>query len=135
MASINHTAAAIAAILVREGVDYAQSKTVFKAARERAGLWAEVEPRIVQAESVRQALQFVETGNAEVGLVGKSSAAGAAVRVVAIDPALYDPIIQGLGIVARTRSRSAEAFSAFVLSAEGQKILADFGFKAPPAAR
>ena len=106
-----------------------------KQALERAGLWADVEPRIVQAESVRQALQFVETGNAEVGLVGKASAAGAPVRVVAIDPALYDPIIQGLGIVARTRSRSAEAFSAFVLGTEGQKILADFGFKAPPAAR
>jgi molybdate transport system substrate-binding protein len=106
-----------------------------KQALERAGLWEEVESRIVQAESVRQALQFVETGNAEVGLVGSASAGGAAVRVVPIDPALYDPIIQGLGIVARTRSRSAEAFSAFVLGPEGQKILAEFGFKAPPAAR
>lgn len=106
-----------------------------KQALERAGLWEEVESRIVQAESVRQALQFVETGNAEVGLVGKATAGGAAVRVVPIDPVLYDPIIQGLGIVARTRSESAEAFSAFVLGPEGQKILAEFGFKAPPAAR
>jgi len=32
MASIKRTAAAIAAILVRDGVDYAQSKAVFKAA-------------------------------------------------------------------------------------------------------
>ena len=52
-----------------------------------AGLWAEVEPKIVQAESVRQALQFVETGNAEAGLVGKAIAGGALVRIVAIDPA------------------------------------------------
>ena len=36
----NASPAAIAAILVREGVDYAQSKAVFKAARERAGLRA-----------------------------------------------------------------------------------------------
>ena len=36
MASVARLAAAIAAILVREGVDYAQSKTVFKAARQRA---------------------------------------------------------------------------------------------------
>ena len=40
MASVKRVAAAIAAILVREGVDYAQSKAVFKAARERAGLRA-----------------------------------------------------------------------------------------------
>jgi molybdate transport system substrate-binding protein len=106
-----------------------------KQALERAGLWDEVAPRIVQAESVRQALQFVETGNAEAGLVGKALTGGAGVRVVAIDPALYDPIIQGMGIVTQTRSRSAEEFSAFVLGPEGQKILADFGFKAPPAPR
>lgn len=40
MASGKRATAAISAILVREGVDYAQSKAVFKAARERAGLRA-----------------------------------------------------------------------------------------------
>ena len=33
MGSIQRAAAAIAAILVREGIDYAQSKAVFKAAQ------------------------------------------------------------------------------------------------------
>jgi integrase/recombinase XerD len=47
MASIKQTAAAVAAILVREGVDYAQSKAVFKAARERAGLRAAPELRFL----------------------------------------------------------------------------------------
>jgi len=37
MASIARAAAAIAAVLIREGVDYAQSKAVFKAARARSG--------------------------------------------------------------------------------------------------
>lgn len=45
MASITRAAAAVAAILVREGVDYAQSKAVFKAARQRAGLRAPTERR------------------------------------------------------------------------------------------
>jgi molybdate transport system substrate-binding protein len=106
-----------------------------KQALERAGLWNELQPRIVPAETVRQALQFVETGNAEAGLVGKANTGGVKVHIVAIDPALYDPIIQGLGIVEQSRSRSAESFTAFVLGPEGQKILADFGFKPPPAAR
>jgi molybdate transport system substrate-binding protein len=105
-----------------------------KQALERAGLWSVVEPKIVQAESVRQALQFVETGNAEAGLVSKAIEGVPEVRVVAVDPSLYDPIVQGLGIVTRSRSRSAAAFTAFVLGPEGQKILADFGFKPPPAA-
>ncbi len=45
MASIKRAAAAVAAILVREGVDYAQSKAMFKAAREKAGLRASPERR------------------------------------------------------------------------------------------
>ena len=45
MTSIARAAAAIAAILVREGIDYAQSKAVFKAARQRAGLRAPTERR------------------------------------------------------------------------------------------
>jgi integrase/recombinase XerD len=61
MASINHTAAAIAAILVREGVDYAQSKTVFKAARERAGLRAAPEHRgSVDRLTVEEELRFLD---------------------------------------------------------------------------
>jgi molybdate transport system substrate-binding protein len=102
-----------------------------KQALERAGLWAEVGPKIVQAESVRQALQFVQSGNAEAGFVGRSIAGVPEVRVVAVDPTLHDPIIQGLGIVARTRSGEVEAFTAFVLGPEGRGILADFGLKAP----
>ena len=35
---IDRVADAIAAILTREGLDYAQTKAVFKAARQRAGL-------------------------------------------------------------------------------------------------
>ena len=45
MASIKRAAAAIATILVREGVDFAQSKAVFEAAWERAGPQAVPEHR------------------------------------------------------------------------------------------
>jgi molybdate transport system substrate-binding protein len=102
-----------------------------KQALERAGLWPEVGPKVVMSESVRQALQFVQSGNAEAGLVGRAIADVPEVRVVAIDPKLHDPLIQALGIVASTRSAAAEAFSAFILGPEGQKILTDSGFKAP----
>lgn len=40
MGSIARAAAAIAAILVREGIDYVQSKSVFNTTREGAGLGA-----------------------------------------------------------------------------------------------
>jgi molybdate transport system substrate-binding protein len=103
-----------------------------KQALERSKLWASVEPKLVQADSVRQALQFVETGNAEAGFASHANARSAKVRIVEVDPAQYDPIIQALGIVARSRrSEEAEAFAKFVLGEEGQKVLAEFGFKPP----
>jgi molybdate transport system substrate-binding protein len=107
-----------------------------KQAIERAKLWDALQPRIVQSESVRQTLQLVETGNAEAGFVGRSIArASQQVRVVEVDRELYDPIVQGLGIVARTsRAGDAQRFCDFLLSVEGQDGLREFGFApAPPA--
>lgn len=100
-----------------------------KQALERAGLWEAVEPKIARAESVRQALQFVQSGNAEAGLVGLAIAKEGGVRVIAIDPTLYDPIIQGVGVVARTRQPGeAERFLRFLIGEAGQRILIGHGF-------
>ncbi len=99
-----------------------------KQALERAGLWKRLEPKIVLAESVRQALIYAQKGDAEAALIGRAIARVPEIRVVEIDPLLYDPIIQALGVVAATnRPADAESFARFVLGDEGQKILTDFG--------
>ncbi|HEU5115494.1 MAG TPA: molybdate ABC transporter substrate-binding protein, partial [Isosphaeraceae bacterium] len=68
-------------------------------ALESAGLWDELQPKLVQAESVRQALQFVESGNAEVGLVSRANADSRSLRIIPVNPDLYEPLVQALGIV------------------------------------
>ncbi len=96
---------------------------------ERAKLWEKVKPKIVQGESVRQALEFVESGNAEVGFVGKAIAEVKTVRSISLPPDGYDPIVQALGIVADSkRGEDAERFAGFLLGEVGQGILRDFGF-------
>ena len=71
MASIRRAAAAVAAILVRQGIDYAQSKAVFKAARERAGLRAPPERRgSVARLSIEEELRFLDRAYAEGGRTG-----------------------------------------------------------------
>jgi molybdate transport system substrate-binding protein len=102
-------------------------------ALERAGLWARLEPKIVLAESVRQALLYAEKGDAEAALVGRAIAMRPGIRTIEVDPQLYDPIVQAMGVVAATsRPADAEAFARFVLGEEGQAILKEFGFQ--PAA-
>lgn len=101
-----------------------------KQALERAGLWPRIEPKVVLGDSVRQALIYVERGDAEAALVGLAIARSPSIHSVAISADLYDPIIQALGIVARSsRHDEAERFVAFVLSDSGQAILKDFGFQ------
>ena len=99
-------------------------------ALQRAGLWETLKPKIVPAESVRQALQLVQTGNAETALVSRSIADVREAVVVPLPLDLCDPIIQSLGIVARTdRPEDARAFTEFVLSKVGQGILRDVGYR------
>lgn len=100
-----------------------------KQALERAGLWETLRPKIVIAESVRQALMYAQQGDAEAALVGRAIAGVPEVRTIAIDPALYDPIVQAMGVVADSPRRTdAEAFVRFVAGEEGQAILKEFGF-------
>lgn len=99
-------------------------------ALERAGLWDSLKAKVVPAESVRQALQFVQSGNAEVGFVGRSIAEVREAVVVDLPPDACDPIDQYLGIVARSdHPDDARAFVDLVLSEVGQGILRDLGFR------
>jgi molybdate transport system substrate-binding protein len=101
-----------------------------KQALEKSGL-AALTPKLVQAESVRIALQFVQTGNAEAGLVAHSAADVPEVRRIDLDRTLYEPVVQYLGIVNRTENpTAARKFTDFVLSNDGQEVFASFGFVA-----
>jgi molybdate transport system substrate-binding protein len=91
-------------------------------------LFKQLEPKIVLAESVGQALIYAQKGDAEAALIGRAIAQAPEIRVIEIDAKLYDPIIQALGVVsASRRSADARSFAAFVLGEDGQSILAQFG--------
>jgi molybdate transport system substrate-binding protein len=98
-------------------------------ALEKSGLWEGLKPKLVQGETVRQAMQYVETGNAEAGLVAHSVAGADGVRTIEVDPGLYEPILQGVGVVARSgRAEAARRFARFLLGEDGQRLLASHGF-------
>jgi molybdate transport system substrate-binding protein len=103
-----------------------------KLALESADLWGALEPKIVFAENVRQALQFAETGNADVAIVGQAMADRPGIIRIPIDKSLYDPPLQGLGIVDQSaQARAAESFAIFLNGHAGQGILRDFGYISP----
>jgi len=104
-----------------------------KAAREaliKGELWRKLEPKIVYAENVRQALQFAQTGNAEVALVALSLVAGDSTgQRLAIDPALHTPIDQTLVVCRRGKNlEGGRSFAKLVESPDGQALLKRYGF-------
>jgi molybdate transport system substrate-binding protein len=101
------------------------------------GLWDRVRPKLIFAENVRQALDYVARGEVDAGFVYTTDAAarGQAVRE-AFRPAedTYRPIVYPAAVVAATREPAlARAFVEVLASGEGRAILARFGFQPPPA--
>lgn len=102
-------------------------------ALESAGLWEALQPKLVLGENVRQALQFIETGNAEAGLVPLSLADVADITYVAVDPSLYTPLEQALAVVAGSPNEAdARRFAELVTGPEGRAVLERYGFGLPP---
>lgn len=112
--------------------DHAPYGRAAREALESAGLWEVLQPKLVLAENVRQALQYVETGNADAGLVPRSLADVPDITFVAVDPSLYAPLEQTLGIVAGSpREAEARRFVELVTGPEGRAVLERYGFGLP----
>ena len=101
-------------------------------ALEHAGIWKEVQPKVVYGENVRQTLQLLESGNADAVLTSASLLQGKHPDLV---PAAWHlPIIQKGGIVAAsTHPVAAQRFVDFLMSPAGQAVFAQFGFGPSPA--
>lgn len=98
-------------------------------------IYRAVEPKIVRAGDVRQALAYVETGDADAGLVYLTEAKlSSKVRVAAAAPPdSHEPIIYPIAVLSHSRhAELAKKFAAFLESVEAQRVFMREGFE--PAA-
>jgi molybdate transport system substrate-binding protein len=102
-------------------------------ALEAAGLWARIETRIVYADSVRQALDYVSRGEAEAGFVYRTDALLAKDKVRIVTPVQdHAPVRYPAAVVQDSRQpAAARAFVDYLLGPEAQAILARHGFGKP----
>ena len=103
---------------------------------ERFGLKDKIADKLVLGENVSQAVQFVQSGNAQVGLVALSLLLSPTVK----NPGPYDivpqdaypEIRQAVGILSSSQhKKTAQAFIDYVGSPEGAAILKQYGFGLP----
>ena len=100
---------------------------------EAANLWAPLQPKLVQADSVRQVLDYVARGEVEAGFVYRTDAAIMADKVqVALAPGGHTPVTYPVAVVSESRQKAlAKEFAEYLRSPAAQEVLARFGFAKP----
>ena len=107
------------------------------AALEHFGLKDKVAGKLVFGENISQAAQFVQSGNAQAGLIALSLALSPAMKDSGsyweLPADSYPKLRQGVAILtASKRKLGAKAFLDYVTSSEGAAVLEQYGF-APPS--
>lgn len=109
------------------------------AALRNALLYDAVRDKLVFGESISQAAQFAESGNADVGILALSLARGPALAAnglyAEIPATAHSPIEQAAVVVTRARDKeTARQFVAYLRRPEIIQLFAGAGFGPPPPA-
>lgn len=105
-------------------------------ALQAAGAWEAVQPRLVLGENIAQAAQFVQTGNAQVGIIALSLALNPELASrgahALIPDTLHEPLEQGFIITRRAEGNAlARSFAAYMESPPARAVMTRYGFVLP----
>ena len=117
--------------------DHAPYGRAALAALKNAGFYDRVKSKLVYGENISQAAQFVQSGNAQAGIIALSLAISPGMkdgRRWEIPPDEYSSLEQGAVLLASGKNKEqARQFLELVKSADGRAALEKFGFAVPPA--
>ena len=93
------------------------------------GLFEVLQPKIVQGNSIGQAFQFIDSGNAELGFVALSQIANSGGSRWTVPQNLYTPIKQDAVLLKKgAKNEAATAFLAFLKGPEARVIIQKYGY-------
>ncbi len=97
---------------------------------QHAGIWDQVKDKIVYAENINMAKEYGTSKNADAVFTAYSLVLKEPGKVIQVDEAMHQPIVQKLGVLMRTQHRDwADSFANFVLKGGGRAILVRYGYK------
>jgi len=112
--------------------DHAPYGAAAREALQNAGVWEEVQPKLVFGENIAQTLQLAETGGVDAALMALSLSIASDGRWTLLPDDLYTPLEQGLAvIVGAQHDAEARRFATFVNSPESRPIMRKYGFILP----
>jgi molybdate transport system substrate-binding protein len=98
-----------------------------------ANLWTVLEPKFVQADNVRQVLDYVGRGEVEAGFVYRTDAIlfGDKVKIVLTPPG-HTPVSYPIAVVSDSPQKAvAQNFVNFLFTDSAQQVLGKYGFGKP----
>ena len=106
-----------------------------KQALEKLKLWKAVEDNVVYGQNISQTLQFLTSGNAELGFVALSQLDGPGKKPTGsrwlVPKDLHEPIEQDAVLLVRAKdSKAAKSFLDYLQSKGGRKLIRAFGYEA-----
>jgi molybdate transport system substrate-binding protein len=105
------------------------------AAMKKSGIYEQVKDKLVYGDNISQAAEFVQSGNAQAGIVALSLAVSSAMKDGSrweVPARLYPPIFQSVVVTKASEHKdAARKFLQFVKSDAGKEILIRFGFTIP----
>src|ERR1700686_4443405 len=105
------------------------------AAMKKVGIYEPVKDKLVYGENISQAAEFVQSGNAQVGIVALSLAVSPAMKDGnrwEIPADSYPAIKHAVGLLKASKNKdAARRFLDFVGGPQGRKIFERFGFTVP----
>ena len=100
---------------------------------KKLGVFETLEPKLVQADNIAQAFQFVESGNAELGFVAlsqviKDGKIGSGSGWI-VNPKLYTPIRQDAIVLTKGEGKpAATALMKFLKGDKAKAVIKSFGY-------
>jgi molybdate transport system substrate-binding protein len=101
-----------------------------------SGMWDQLQSKLVFGENIAHAAQFVQTGNAQVGIIALSLALNQELSkkggYYLIPDKLHEPLEQGYIITKRAENKLlAKQFAQYMTSKETRRIMIKYGFVLP----
>ena len=109
-------------------------------ALKAAGLWERVQPKLVFGENIAHTAQFVQTGNAQVGIIAQSLALSPELAnkggYFLVPDKLHNPLEQGFVITKRAEGNAlAKKFADAMAAKTARTVMTKYGFVLPVEAR
>ncbi len=112
--------------------DHAPYGTAAREALQSAGIWDELQPKLILGENIKQTQQYAETGNVDVAITALSISVEKPGKWVLVPAELHNPLEQMLVVPkSAPHPKEAKQFAAFINSEKGRALMQKYGFVLP----